>query len=69
VFEKYQPETDSNTGFVGLGCVRGSLTTLPTWVNYGGSASLLNGANNVFDGINQTGDIVSPDQPSHGGLG
>jgi hypothetical protein len=36
----------------------GTLTTLPTWVVYGGSTSLLNGANVVIDGINQKGDIV-----------
>jgi hypothetical protein len=36
----------------------GTLTTLPTWVIYGGNTSLLNGANVVIDGINQTGDIV-----------
>jgi hypothetical protein len=36
----------------------GSSTALPTWVVYGGNTSLLNGANVVLDGINQTGDIV-----------
>jgi hypothetical protein len=36
----------------------GSLTTLPTWVCYGGNTLLLEGANVVLDGINQSGDIV-----------
>src|SRR5262249_53501742 len=36
----------------------GTLTSLPTWVVYGGDTSLLNGANIVIDGINQKGDIV-----------
>jgi hypothetical protein len=42
-------------------CVRtgGNYTTLPTFVFYGNnSTTLLNGANNVFNGINNTGDIV-----------
>jgi uncharacterized delta-60 repeat protein len=36
----------------------GTLTKLPTWMIYAGNASLLNRANAVFGGINQTGDIV-----------
>ena len=42
-------------------CVRtgGTFTTLPTFVFYGNnSTSLLGGANNVFNGINNTGDII-----------
>jgi hypothetical protein len=38
--------------------VGGSTTTLPTWTMYGGNATLINGANNVMNGINQMGDII-----------
>jgi hypothetical protein len=36
----------------------GTLTVLPTWVCYGGNTTLLNGANVVIDGINNSGDII-----------
>jgi hypothetical protein len=42
-------------------CARTGNTTsaLPTFVFYGNNdATLLNGANNVFNGINNSGDIV-----------
>jgi hypothetical protein len=36
----------------------GSYTTVPTFVLYGGNTTLINGANVVIDGINNTGDII-----------
>jgi hypothetical protein len=36
----------------------GTLTKLPTWMIYGVNTRLLYGANAVYGGINQTGDIV-----------
>ena len=35
----------------------GDYTHLPTFVFYGGDSALLDGANNVFGGINNTGNI------------
>ena len=36
----------------------GTLTKLPVLVFYGGNTTLMNGANNVLDGIDNTGDII-----------